>query len=90
MRAQVALVKPKLIVALGRFAAQSLLKTEASISSLRGRVHEYEGVPVVVTYHPAYLLRSLGDKAKSWQDLCLARETWQKAGAEGSAGDAAK
>ncbi|HWT38153.1 MAG TPA: uracil-DNA glycosylase, partial [Paraburkholderia sp.] len=90
LQRQVALVKPKLIVALGRFAAQSLLKTEASISSLRGRVHEYEGVPVVVTYHPAYLLRSLGDKAKSWQDLCLARETWQKAGAEGSAGDAAK
>ncbi|MBN3753429.1 uracil-DNA glycosylase [Paraburkholderia sp. Tr-20389] len=90
LQRQVALVKPKLIVALGRFAAQSLLKTEASISSLRGRVHEYEGVPVVVTYHPAYLLRSLGDKAKSWQDLCLARDTWQKAGAEGNAGDAAK
>jgi uracil-DNA glycosylase family 4 len=79
LQRQVALVKPKLIVALGRFAAQSLLKTEASISSLRGRVHEYEGVPVVVTYHPAYLLRSLPDKAKSWQDLCLARDTWQNA-----------
>ncbi len=85
LQRQVALVKPKLIVALGRFAAQSLLKTEASISSLRGRVHEYEGVPVVVTYHPAYLLRSLGDKAKSWQDLCLARDTWRKSGAEGAA-----
>jgi uracil-DNA glycosylase len=79
LQRQVALVKPKLIVALGRFAAQSLLKTEASISSLRGRVHEYEGVPVIVTYHPAYLLRSLGDKAKSWQDLCLARDTWRGA-----------
>ncbi|BCZ77528.1 hypothetical protein PTKU64_12030 [Paraburkholderia terrae] len=83
LQRQVALVKPKLIVALGRFAAQSLLKTEASISSLRGRVHEYEGVPVIVTYHPAYLLRSLGDKSKSWQDLCLARDTWRNAAAQG-------
>jgi uracil-DNA glycosylase len=79
LQRQVALVKPKLIVALGRFAAQSLLKTDASISSLRGRVHEYEGVPVIVTYHPAYLLRSLPDKAKAWADLCLARDTWHKA-----------
>jgi uracil-DNA glycosylase len=79
LQRQVALVKPKLIVALGRFAAQSLLKTEASISSLRGRVHSYEGVPVVVTYHPAYLLRSLADKSKAWADLCLARDTWRKA-----------
>ncbi|RFU45516.1 uracil-DNA glycosylase family protein [Paraburkholderia sp. DHOC27] len=79
LQRQVALVKPRLIVALGRFAAQSLLKTDASISSLRGRVHEYEGVPVIVTYHPAYLLRSLPDKAKAWTDLCLARDVWQKA-----------
>ena len=79
LQRQVALVKPKLIVALGRFAAQSLLKTDASISSLRGRVHAYEGVPVIVTYHPAYLLRSLPDKAKAWADLCLARDTWRKA-----------
>ncbi|MGF6937624.1 uracil-DNA glycosylase family 4 [Paraburkholderia sp. UCT70] len=76
LQRQVSLVKPKLIVALGRFAAQSLLKTDASISSLRGRVHTYEGVPVIVTYHPAYLLRSLPDKAKAWADLCLARATW--------------
>jgi uracil-DNA glycosylase len=80
LQRQVALVKPKLIIALGRFAAQSLLKTDASISSLRGRVHEYEGVPVIVTYHPAYLLRSLPDKAKAWTDLCLARDTWLAAG----------
>ena len=79
LQRQVALVKPKLIVALGRFAAQSLLKTDASISSLRGRVHAYEGVPVIVTYHPAYLLRSLHDKAKSWADLCLARDTLRRA-----------
>ncbi len=80
LQRQVALVKPKLIVALGRFAAQSLLKTEGSIASLRGRVHEYEGVPVIVTYHPAYLLRSLHDKSKAWADLCLARDTWRAAG----------
>lgn len=79
LQRQVALVKPKLIIAMGRFAAQSLLKTDASISSLRGRVHAYEGVPVIVTYHPAYLLRSLPDKAKAWADLCLARDTWLKA-----------
>ncbi|MBC8720875.1 uracil-DNA glycosylase [Paraburkholderia sp. 31.1] len=76
LQRQVSLVKPKLIVALGRFATQSLLKTDSSISSLRGRVHTYEGVPVIVTYHPAYLLRSLPDKAKAWADLCLARATW--------------
>jgi uracil-DNA glycosylase len=80
LQRQVALVKPKLIVALGRFAAQTLLKSEGSIASLRGRVHEYEGVPVIVTYHPAYLLRSLQDKSKAWADLCLARDTYQRAG----------
>ncbi|VWD14486.1 uracil-DNA glycosylase [Burkholderia lata] len=89
LQRQVALVKPKLIVALGRFAAQTLLKTDASIASLRGRVHAYEGVPVIVTYHPAYLLRSLQDKSKAWADLCLARDTFQRAegaDANGSAG----
>ncbi|MPW17273.1 uracil-DNA glycosylase [Paraburkholderia sp. CNPSo 3157] len=90
LQRQVALVKPKLIVALGRFAAQSLLKTDASISSLRGRVHSYEGVPVVVTYHPAYLLRSLGDKAKSWQDLCLARDAWHNAAPQDTQAGASK
>ena len=80
LQRQVALVKPKIIVALGRFAAQSLLRSEGSIASLRGRAHEYEGVPVIVTYHPAYLLRSLQDKSKAWADLCLARDTWRAAG----------
>ncbi|RKU02934.1 uracil-DNA glycosylase [Burkholderia sp. Nafp2/4-1b] len=80
LQRQVALVKPRLIVALGRFAAQTLLKTDASIASLRGRVHTYEGVPVIVTYHPAYLLRSLQDKSKAWADLCLARDTFRRAG----------
>jgi len=85
LQRQVALVRPKLIVALGRFAAQTLLKTDASIASLRGRVHAYEGVPVIVTYHPAYLLRSLQDKSKAWADLCLARDTIRAAG--GTQGD---
>ncbi|CAM2189468.1 uracil-DNA glycosylase [Paraburkholderia sacchari] len=80
LQRQVALVKPKIIVALGRFAAQSLLRTDGSIASLRGRVHQYEGVPVIVSYHPAYLLRSLHDKSKAWADLCLARDTWRAAG----------
>jgi uracil-DNA glycosylase len=74
---QIELVKPKLIVAMGRFAAQTLLKTDASISSLRGRVHRYAGVPLIVTYHPAYLLRTLEDKAKAWEDLVFARKTLQ-------------
>ncbi len=74
---QIELVKPGIILVMGRFAAQTLLKTEASIASLRGRVHGYAlgemTVPVVVTYHPAYLLRTPADKVKSWSDLCLAR-----------------
>jgi DNA polymerase len=72
---QVALIQPKLIVAMGRFAAQTLLGTDATIASLRGRVHRYAGVPLVVTYHPAYLLRNLPDKAKAWADLVFARKT---------------
>lgn len=77
LKRQVELVNPRLILVMGRFAAQSLLGTEASIASLRGRVHQIEVAgrkrPVVVTYHPAYLLRNLADKSKSWADLCLAR-----------------
>ncbi|MCC6193266.1 MAG: uracil-DNA glycosylase [Burkholderiales bacterium] len=72
---QVELLAPKLIVALGKSAASLLLGTDASIASLRGRVHRYRGVPLIVTYHPAYLLRSLPDKAKAWEDLLLARQT---------------
>jgi len=72
---QIQLIQPKLIVAMGRFAAQTLLGTEASIASLRGSVHKYAGVPLIVTYHPAYLLRSLPDKAKAWEDLVFARRT---------------
>jgi DNA polymerase len=72
---QVELIRPRLILAMGRFACQTLLDTDASIGSLRGRVHRYQGVPLIVTYHPAYLLRSLPDKAKAWEDLCFARRT---------------
>ena len=74
---QVALVQPKIILAMGRFAVQSLLQTSEPIGKLRGRVHHYQGVPVVVTYHPAYLLRNPPDKAKAWADLCLALQTAQ-------------
>jgi uracil-DNA glycosylase family 4 len=74
---QIELIKPKLILAMGRFAAQTLLKSDASIASLRGRVHRYAGVPLIVTYHPAYLLRTLEDKAKTWEDLVFARKTMQ-------------
>jgi uracil-DNA glycosylase family 4 len=72
---QIELVSPKLIVAMGRFAAQTLLETDASIASLRGRLHRYAGRPCIVTYHPAYLLRNLPDKAKAWADLVFARKT---------------
>ena len=75
LKRQIALIEPKLIMAMGRFAAQTLLASDASIASLRGRVHRYEGVPLIVTYHPAYLLRTLPDKAKAWQDLVFARRT---------------
>jgi DNA polymerase len=72
---QIELIQPKLILAMGRFAAQTLLNTDASIASLRGKVHRYAGVPLIVTYHPAYLLRTLPDKAKAWADLVFARKT---------------
>ncbi len=74
---QIELIQPKLIVALGRFAAQSLLATDTPIGKLRGQLHRYRGVPLVVTYHPAYLLRNPLDKAKVWEDLVLARDTMQ-------------
>jgi len=72
---QIGLIQPKLILAMGRFAAQTLLGTDASIASLRGRTHQYAGVPLIVTYHPAYLLRNLPDKSKAWADLVFARKT---------------
>ncbi|MCM5678542.1 uracil-DNA glycosylase [Schlegelella sp. S2-27] len=75
LKRQVELVRPRIILAMGRFAVQSLLQTNDAIGKLRGRLHQYHGVPVVVTYHPAYLLRNLPDKAKGWEDLCLALQT---------------
>ena len=80
LRRQVTLVQPKVILAMGRFAVQSLLQTTEPIGRLRGRVHHYQGVPVIVTYHPAYLLRALPDKARAWQDLCLAMEVMRGQG----------
>ena len=77
LRRQIELIQPKLIVTLGKCAAETLLGREATIASLRGKVHAYQGIPLIVTYHPAYLLRTLPDKAKAWQDLCLARQTMQ-------------
>jgi DNA polymerase len=75
---QIQLIQPKLIVALGKTAASNLLHTEASISSLRGRLHQFRGTPLLVTYHPAYLLRNLADKAKAWEDLCFARDAMSR------------
>ena len=72
---QIELIKPKLIVALGRPAAQTLLQTEVKIGASRGHTFEHAGIPVIVTYHPAYLLRNLPDKAKAWEDLCFMRAT---------------
>jgi DNA polymerase len=87
LRRQIVLVRPALIVVMGRVAAQALLATDATVASLRGRVHTVAiddlAVPVVVTYHPAYLLRNLADKAKSWVDLCFAREVYARAARSG-------
>jgi uracil-DNA glycosylase family 4 len=82
LRRQIELLAPRMIVLMGRVAAQAVLGTDASIASLRGHPHKVDAagvpVPVIVTYHPAYLLRNLGDKAKVWADLCLAREVFER------------
>ena len=90
LQRQMQLVQPRLVLAMGRFAAQQLLRSAEPIGRLRGRVHRLsavdtpwagaQGVPVVVTYHPAYLLRNPIDKAKAWDDLCLALDTWAAQG----------
>jgi uracil-DNA glycosylase len=79
---QIELLKPRIILAMGKFAIQMLLRTDAPVGRLRGQVHRYQGVPLVVTYHPSYLLRSLGEKARAWEDLCLAADTFEAAGRE--------
>jgi DNA polymerase len=75
---QLELIRPRIIVALGRFAAMTLLDTEATIAALRGRLHRYRGVPLVVTYHPAYLLRNLPDKSRAWEDLMFAKKAFAR------------
>ena len=79
---QIELIQPAVIVALGKTAALSLLQLDPAtpVSKLRGTVHRYAGRPLIVTYHPAYLLRSLPDKRKTWVDLCLAMNTYAKSG----------
>jgi len=74
---QIDLIKPKLIVALGKVAAVNLLAREATVASMRNKVHQYRGIPLIVTYHPAYLLRNLPDKARAWEDLCFAVDTME-------------
>jgi len=73
---QIVLLKPKIMLAVGRIAAQNLLRTDKTLASLRQRVHRFgiSQVPLIVTYHPAYLLRTPADKRKSWEDLKFARE----------------
>ncbi|MCG2594819.1 uracil-DNA glycosylase [Ramlibacter sp. XY19] len=73
LRQQVEQLRPRVILAMGRFAVQGLLRSGEPPGRLRGRAHDFAGVPVVVTYHPAYLLRNQADKANAWADLCLAR-----------------
>jgi uracil-DNA glycosylase family 4 len=79
---QIALIQPTVIVALGKTAALSLLKRDPAtpVSALRGTVHRYAGLPLIVTYHPAYLLRSPAEKRKTWVDLCLAMKAYAYAG----------
>ena len=73
LQQQIELIQPRVILALGRVAAHNLLNTEKSLGALRTRQHSYAGIPLIVTYHPAYLLRKPIDKRKSWQDLKRAR-----------------
>jgi DNA polymerase len=77
LRRQIALVQPKIMLAVGRIAAQNLLGTEAPLGRLRGQVHRFGDTPLVVTYHPAYLLRTPADKRKAWEDLKFARSVYQ-------------
>ncbi|MEL5848005.1 MAG: uracil-DNA glycosylase [Candidatus Igneacidithiobacillus chanchocoensis] len=76
LQRQIALLQPRIIVALGRFAGQGLLQSSESLANLRGRVQRYQGIPVIVTYHPAYLLRNPVEKRKVWEDLKLALQTY--------------
>lgn len=77
LQQQIALLQPKIILAVGRIAAQNLLKTQQPLSRLRGTQHQLDGIPLVVVHHPAYLLRSLTEKAKAWEDLQFAWSIYQ-------------
>ncbi|MDD5227671.1 MAG: uracil-DNA glycosylase [Methylococcales bacterium] len=77
LQQQIALIQPKIIIAVGRIAAQTLLGTHETIGKLRGKVHSIENVPLIAIYHPAYLLRSLIEKRKAWQDLQFALQTFK-------------
>ncbi len=81
LRRQIQLIKPKLILAVGRVAAHDLLKSADSLANLRGKIHTYPGsdIPVIVTYHPAYLLRSPGEKHRAWEDLKFAVSVYNNA-----------
>jgi DNA polymerase len=80
LSAQIALLKPRIMLAVGRIAAQNLLATDAPLARLRGKVHRFgdAGTPLVITYHPAYLLRTPADKRKAWEDLKFARATYAR------------
>lgn len=77
LQQQIELIDPEVILAIGRIAAHNLLKTDDSVSAMRGRQHSYDGIPLVVSYHPAYLLRKPIEKRKSWQDLKLVKSLLQ-------------
>lgn len=80
LQRQIALLRPAIMLVVGRIAAQNLLQTELPLARLRGQVHRYGALntPLIVTYHPAYLLRTPGDKRKAWEDLKFARQTFQQ------------
>ncbi len=78
LKQQLALIKPRIILAVGRIAAQNLLKSNLAIGKLRGQVHHYEQIPLVVTYHPAYLLRTPTEKRRAWDDLRLALRSFRQ------------
>ncbi|MGL6069945.1 uracil-DNA glycosylase [Craterilacuibacter sp.] len=82
LAAQIALLRPALIVTLGRFASQTLLQSKESIASLRGRVHDYQGIPVIASFLPAYLLRNQLQKAAVWQDILRAKDIMKKSTAD--------
>jgi DNA polymerase len=78
LKRQLEVIQPKLICALGTFASQTLLRTTTSISRLRGQIHDYEGIPLIPTYHPAALLRNPGWKRETWEDMKLLKRKYEE------------